>query len=93
MTRTMVVLMGVCLLVGTGLANADFILYQNDFSSGVECQSISDQGWANAAKIVYNAGVAYRNAQGTGYGPGGDTESLSSELAFSHVIMEGEVIT
>lgn len=93
MKRTMVLLMGICLLVGAGLANASVIIYQNGFSGGTDGQSISAEGWTNAAKIVYNAGAAYRNAQGTGYGPGGDTESLVSELAFSHLLVSGETVT
>jgi hypothetical protein len=91
--RTRVVLMGVCLLVGAGLAKADFILYQNDFSNGAEGQSISTEGWTDATKIVYDSETAYRSAQGTGYGPGGDTESVISELAFPHELVSDEVVT
>jgi hypothetical protein len=62
-------------------------LYQNNFSSGTEGQSISTEGWTNATKIVYSSGTAYRNA------PAGDTESLISDLALSHALVAGETVT
>jgi hypothetical protein len=83
----MVVLMGMCLLIGAGLANADFILYQNNYDSGTAGQSISVEGWTNAAKILYSSGKAYRSA------PAGDTEQLESYLAFSHTLAAGETVT
>ncbi len=89
-TMFLVVLL-ISLIFTGGKVNAETVLYENNFDSG--SGSISVEGWTHADKIVYDNGFAYRNAPGTGYGPGGDTENLLSELAFSHALSAGEVVT
>jgi hypothetical protein len=86
MTKTMALLVGMCFFVGAGFANADFILYQTNFS-GTEGQSISSEGWTNAETIVYSEGTAYRVA------PQNNTTAVLSEYAFSHTLAPGETVT
>lgn len=68
-------------------ASADVVLYSDDFSSGTEGTSISSAGWTNATNILYTSGQAQRHAVA------GEATSYISELALSHTLAVGEVVT